>query len=87
MMLSGCLITVIPLALAIGYMKFDPKIMPYLGIWAVNNLVFVAFAGEVLFRGMLRGACLPIRTIGAGTRPLQSQSARSCSACCTIRAA
>jgi len=64
MMLSGCLITVIPLALAIGYMKFDPKIMPYLGIWAVNNLVFVAFAGEVLFRGMIRGACLPIRTIG-----------------------
>ncbi|MFK3667427.1 lysostaphin resistance A-like protein [Ochrobactrum teleogrylli] len=57
-MLSGCLITVIPLALAIGYMKFDPKIMPYLGIWAVNNLVFVAFAEEVLFRGMIQGRLL-----------------------------
>lgn len=58
MMLSGCLITVIPLALAIGYMKFDPKIMPYLGIWAVNNLVFVAFAEEVLVRGMIQGRML-----------------------------
>ncbi|MFD1791571.1 CPBP family intramembrane glutamic endopeptidase [Ochrobactrum teleogrylli] len=39
-------------------MKFDPKIMPYLGIWAVNNLVFVAFAEEVLFRGMIQGRLL-----------------------------
>ncbi|WHS31173.1 hypothetical protein QLQ09_15215 [Brucella sp. NM4] len=39
-------------------MKFDPKIMPYLGIWAVNNLVFVAFAEEVLVRGMIQGRML-----------------------------
>jgi len=58
LMWGGCLITLIPVALAVGYVKFDPKIMPYLDIWAVNNLVFVAFAEEVLFRGMIQGRLL-----------------------------
>lgn len=58
LMWGGCLITLIPVALAIGYIKFDPKIMPHFGIWAVNNLVFVAFAEEVLFRGMIQGRLL-----------------------------
>ncbi len=58
LMWGGCLITLIPAALAIGYIKFDPKIMPYFGIWAINNLVFVAFAEEVLFRGMIQGRLL-----------------------------
>ncbi|MDH7787833.1 membrane protease YdiL (CAAX protease family) [Ochrobactrum sp. 19YEA23] len=58
MMWGGCLITLIPVALVIGYIKFDPKIMPHFGIWALNNLVFVAFAEEVLFRGMIQGRLL-----------------------------
>lgn len=58
LMWGGCLITLITVALAIGYIKFDPKIMPHFGIWAVNNLVFVAFAEEVLFRGMIQGRLL-----------------------------
>ncbi len=55
LMWAGCIVTLIPIALAIGYIKFDPKIMPHFGIWAVNNLLFVAFAEEVLFRGMIQG--------------------------------
>lgn len=58
LMWAGCIVTLIPIALAIGYIKFDPKIMPHFGIWAVNNLLFVAFAEEVLFRGMIQGRLL-----------------------------
>lgn len=39
-----------------GYIAFDPKIMPYFWIWAANNLLFVAFAEETLFRGMIQGS-------------------------------
>lgn len=40
----------------VGYIAFDPKIIPYFWIWAINNLLFVAFAEEILFRGMIQGS-------------------------------
>ncbi|WP_420960007.1 CPBP family intramembrane glutamic endopeptidase [Brucella sp. IR073] len=52
--LAGCIIVMIPVSMALGYIAFDPKIMPFFWIWALNNLVFVAFSEEILFRGMIQ---------------------------------
>ncbi len=54
--LGSCLAVIIPVSLAIGYIAFDPKIMPFFWIWAANNLIFVAFSEETLFRGMVQGS-------------------------------
>ncbi|GGA92668.1 hypothetical protein GCM10011491_20900 [Brucella endophytica] len=54
--LAGCIIVMIPVSVALGYIAFDPKLMPFLWIWALNNLVFVAFSEEILFRGMIQGS-------------------------------
>ncbi|MBV2144642.1 CPBP family intramembrane metalloprotease [Falsochrobactrum sp. TDYN1] len=56
LMWGGCILVLLPVGLATGYIAFDPKIMPYLGIWAANNLLFVAFSEEILFRGMIQGS-------------------------------
>ncbi len=51
-----CLVlAIMPLALAIGYVRFDPK-FPELGwVWMLNNLFFVCLAEEGLFRGFIQG--------------------------------
>lgn len=37
-----------------GYIRFQPSTNPYLILWAVNNLFFVCFAEEVIFRRFLQ---------------------------------
>ncbi|WP_273795248.1 CPBP family intramembrane glutamic endopeptidase [Brucella intermedia] len=54
LMWLSCSGTLMAAGLTIGYIAFDPKIMPYFWIWAANNLLFVAFAEETLFRGMIQ---------------------------------
>lgn len=54
LMWIACSGTLVAAGLTIGYIAFDPKIMPYFWIWAANNLLFVAFAEETLFRGMIQ---------------------------------
>jgi len=51
MLLSACLL--LP-AFAMHYIHFEPKITPILWLWALNNLFFVSFAEEVLFRGFVQ---------------------------------
>ncbi|MBC2885365.1 CPBP family intramembrane metalloprotease [Ochrobactrum sp. CM-21-5] len=53
---AGCSVTLIAAGLSVGYIAFDPKIMPYFWIWTANNFLFVAFAEETLFRGMIQGS-------------------------------
>lgn len=56
LMWVGCSAILITAGLAVGYIAFDPKIMPFFWIWAANNILFVAFAEETLFRGMIQGS-------------------------------
>jgi CAAX protease family protein len=44
----------IPLALASGYVRFEPKIPPETLIWMINNLVIVSVAEESFFRGFIQ---------------------------------
>jgi hypothetical protein len=43
-----------PLAVFSGYVKFDPKIPDIFGLWTFNNLLFVCFAEEIIFRGVIQ---------------------------------
>jgi len=52
--LSITIITAI--AYSIGYIKFDPKLPNISLIWMINNLFFVCFAEEVVFRGFVQRA-------------------------------
>jgi uncharacterized protein len=45
----------LPLALATHYVRIDPKLPPQTWLWALNNLFFVCFAEEALFRARLTG--------------------------------
>jgi uncharacterized protein len=45
----------LPLALATHYVRIDPKLPPQTWLWALNNLFFVCFAEEALFRGLIQG--------------------------------
>ncbi len=49
-----CIVVIILPSLLIGYVKFDIKIPSILGIWIFNNFLFVCFAEEVLFRGIIQ---------------------------------
>ena len=40
--------------LALGYIKFNFKLPDVMAIWCVNNLFFVSFAEEVVFRGFIQ---------------------------------
>ncbi|MGW6780969.1 CPBP family glutamic-type intramembrane protease [Brucella pseudogrignonensis] len=53
---SACASILLLFGLSIGFIAFNPKIMPFLGIWAANNLLFVTFAEETLYRGMIQGS-------------------------------
>ncbi len=52
--------TLMILALTIGYIHFDPKFPDIFWLWAVNNLLFVCFAEEVLFRGVIQSILIKI---------------------------
>lgn len=43
------------LALSAGVVQVEPKIPPATWLWALNNILLVCFAEEVLFRGYLQG--------------------------------
>lgn len=49
----------IPIAMALGYVRFDQKEVPW--IWLVNNLFFVCVAEEVIFRGFLQNRLMLLR--------------------------
>lgn len=49
----------IPLAMSIGYVRFDQKEVPW--VWILNNLVFVCMAEEVIFRGFLQKRLMTLR--------------------------
>ncbi|MBX7231668.1 MAG: CPBP family intramembrane metalloprotease [Bdellovibrionales bacterium] len=53
--LALLVIVMLPLAVASQYVKFDPKLPSGAWLWALNNLFFVAFAEEALFRGFIQG--------------------------------
>ena len=44
----------LPLALSMGYVKFDPKFPQGAWVWILNNLLVVCVAEEVLFRGLFQ---------------------------------
>lgn len=45
----------IPLSVAMGYVRFEPKFPPGSWIWILNNLFYVTFSEEALFRGFILG--------------------------------
>lgn len=55
-----CLGLLIPLALLSGYVQFDPKFPDSFGLWALNNLLFVCFAEEVVFRGVIQNYLMQV---------------------------
>jgi uncharacterized protein len=48
-----CLVILIPVYIS-GYSHFEPKLSEWFWIWAFNNLIFVCFGEEVIFRGFLQ---------------------------------
>jgi uncharacterized protein len=38
----------------LGYIRWDPKVPPFLAIWAAKNLLFTCVAEEALFRGFIQ---------------------------------
>lgn len=49
-----CLIVIMPIAILSDYVVFDLKFPGIFLLWAVNNLLFVCFSEEVIFRGGLQ---------------------------------
>lgn len=49
-----CIVVILGPALWTGYVKIDPKLPVEIWIWGLNNLFFVCFAEEVIFRGCLQ---------------------------------
>lgn len=49
-----CISLLIPLAILSGYVNFEPKFPETFWLWAFNNLLFVCFAEEVIFRGLIQ---------------------------------
>ncbi len=52
--LSGAIAVISILGLISGYIAIDPKFSPLFFIWGINNLFFVCFAEEILFRGVIQ---------------------------------
>lgn len=55
MILPLTLLVLAPLALIAGYVRWDPKFPNFTWLWMFNNLLFVCFSEEVLFRGVIQG--------------------------------
>lgn len=49
-----CVALLVPLAVLRGYVALDPKLPEIFWLWAFNNLFFVCFAEEVIFRGIIQ---------------------------------
>lgn len=49
-----CTSTLMASGLLAGYIQFDIKFSNLLGIWFINNLFFVCFEEEVVFRGIIQ---------------------------------
>lgn len=49
-----CISLLIPLAVLSGYVTFDPKFPEIFWLWAFNNLFFVCFSEEIIFRGIIQ---------------------------------
>ena len=49
-----CVACILTPAIMSNYIKFDPKLPTILPFWIVNNLLFVCFSEEVIFRGFLQ---------------------------------
>lgn len=47
---------ILPLALALGHVRFEPALRPHLLLWAWTNLLFTCMAEEALFRGLVQGS-------------------------------
>lgn len=50
----SCVFVLMPLALQTGFVAFDPKFPDIFWFWAANNLLFVCFSEEVVFRGTIQ---------------------------------
>lgn len=48
------ILIVVLLALALQFVRFDPKLSNHLLIWMITNLLFVSVAEEAFFRGFLQ---------------------------------
>jgi uncharacterized protein len=48
-----CLL-ILPVALLVQYVRFDPKLPPLWWLWSLNNLFFVCLAEEAFFRGFIQ---------------------------------
>lgn len=55
-----CVMLLIPLAVLSGYVTFDPKFPGTFWLWAFNNLIFVCFAEEVIFRGVIQNYLMQV---------------------------
>jgi len=51
---TACIALLIPLAVFSGYVGYEPKFPESFWLWAFNNLYFVCFAEEVIFRGVIQ---------------------------------
>lgn len=49
-----CVTLLISVAVLSGYVTLDPKFPEIFSLWALNNLLFVCFAEEVIFRGIIQ---------------------------------
>ncbi len=54
--LGTLVLVLLPISLALGYVKVDFKLPSETGLWALNNLLFVCMAEEALFRGAIQGS-------------------------------
>ncbi len=52
--LSVLLLVILTVALFTNYVQFDPKLPRSSAVWLLNNLFFVSFPEEVLFRGVIQ---------------------------------
>jgi len=55
-----CITLLIPIAVLNGYVALDPKFPDIFWLWALNNLIFVCFAEEVIFRGIIQNYLMQV---------------------------
>lgn len=48
------LVSIMPLAMLLGYVHFEPKLPSILPMWMIMNLLFTCLAEELLFRGLIQ---------------------------------